>query len=689
MRWEEYINPDEVRRAVAVLQEPGSVFECRILGTSKKDQLSGYFKDADTMLREFDKVDLRSRNVYVTIGKVKEECFARAQHEHFIKGAASSSDEDMAGYRWLFIDLDPIRRTGISSTAAELKKAEELARKVYLYLKNLGFEEPVKALSGNGCHLLYRISLLNTKENNALVGKCLKVLAALFDTSAVQVDTTNYNPSRICKLHGTLAQKGTSTEERPHRMSRIFSVPEEIKITGKAFLEKLVSELPEEPEPDRRQTRSNQSTPAEFDLIGFMSQHGITYEEDSNDRAKIFRLDECPFDHSHRNGDSKIFLYHNGAIAFKCHHNSCRDKRWQDVRKLFDPTAYDRDWQRDDSRIDSGWQEHNRNKKPGEIVYTELMETEDHPMLRNARMISEDPEPDHEYIRSGITEVDRVLRGLEKTGVTVISGTRASGKSTLIGQIINNTVNDGHTVVCYSGELNNKSYLRWLMRQAAGKNNIASTDGRYRLKPGVEEKILDWYGDRFWLYDNRFGNRFDRIEHYLRSKLKEHKADLCIIDNLMALDLKAYDSRDKYEAQTQFVWALKNLAQLTNTHIIFVAHPKKANGFLRLDDISGSGNITNIVDNALIVHRRNRDFENGFKDTFKVSAEKEGIDPSATNVIEIAKDREYGTQDLFISLFYEESTKRLRNSKSEFVRYSWEPEEPEFVPVDDDDFIPF
>ena len=107
---------------------------------------------------------------------------------------------------------------------------------------------------------------------------------------------------------------------------------------------------------------------------------------------------------------------------------------------------------------------------------------------------------------------------------------------------------------------------------------------------------------------------------FLEKKIIQTRADICIIDNLMALDIGDYSPRDKYEAQTNFVWALKELAQITNTHIIFVAHPRKANGFLRLSDISGSGNIANIVDNAFIIHRWNKDFENGYQDYFKSDA---------------------------------------------------------------------
>ena len=673
MRWNEYINEDEVRKAIAVLQEPGEIFEIRVISPQKKAPNSGYFQDVDTLLKAFDTIDLRNRNVYITLSKLKHECFYRTQRERFEQTNTTTSDPDVVGYRWLFIDLDPQRLSGISSTDEELKESQEIAKKVYLYLQGLGFEEPVKALSGNGCHLLYRISVRNDEPGRMLVEKCLKVLSMLFDTDKVKVDTTNYNPSRICKLHGTLAQKGASTPERPHRMSKIFSVPDEIKTTSKIFLEKLVAQLPEEPPKPARAYRQQDA----FDIYNFMQEHGITYKEDSNDRATIFKLDECPFNPTHRDGDSKIFLYHNGAVAFKCHHNSCNKYSWQDVRLKFEPDAYDNAW--DNPKYDEGWYRHNRDKTAEEISYKPVVEN----LFRNARMIDADPEPDHEYIHSGISVIDDKLHGLQKTYVSVITGLRGSGKTTLLGQIIMSAVNDGQTVVCYSGELNNKRYLNWLVRQAAGKNHVDVNASGYHVPQDIRQRIIEWMGDNFWLYNNKAGNDFKEIENKLREVLQEKKADLCIVDNLMALDISSYD-KDKYEAQTKFVWALKEVAEITNTHIIFVAHPRKASGFLRLDDISGSGNITNIVDNAFLIHRNNKDFERGFAGWFNALELKKY--EKATNVVEIAKDREYGIQDYFFSLYYEESSKRLRNTEDEYITYEWD---NEGFSTDYSDDIPF
>lgn len=358
MRWNEYINTDEVREAIKVLQEPGGVFEVRAIGTAKKDILSGYFRDADTLIEKFDTIDMRNRNVYVTLQQVKGECFARTQSERFLKSPQTSSDTEIVRYRWLFVDLDPVRSAGISSSDKELGYAQKMASKVHDYLAEIGFEEPVTAMSGNGYHLLYRIDVLNDADGRSLVEKCLKALAEKFNDDHVKIDTTNSNPSRICKLHGTLAQKGRNTKERPHRMSRILSVPETVLTTNTDVLEGLAGDAKEEPRHDRR---SGTETRSEFDLQDFMLRNRMTYTEDSNDRAVIYKLDECPFDPSHKDGDAKIFQYSNGAIAFKCHHNSCRQYKWQDVRLKYEPDAYN--YLIDDAQTDAGWALHKQSRQ--------------------------------------------------------------------------------------------------------------------------------------------------------------------------------------------------------------------------------------------------------------------------------------------------------------------------------------
>ena len=93
-------------------------------------------------------------------------------------------------------------------------------------------------------------------------------------------------------------------------------------------------------------------------------------------------------------------------------------------------------------------------------------------------------------------------------------------------------------------------------------------------------------------------------------------------------------------------------------------------GFLRLDDISGTADLGNAVDNAFIIHRVNNDFRRLTAQMFGWKADN-GI-YTCTNCIEIAKDRDGGTQDVFVPLYYEVESKRLKNDMAENVIYGWE-----------------
>lgn len=356
-RWTNIIDVDEVQKAISTLKPNNQLFEVRIFGTDKRGAFSGYFTDCDTLITALNDMALDGKSIYISLNKVNDALYSRIQHDQFKSGVNTTSDTEIDRYEWLFIDLDPERPTNISSTDEELAKAEDLKGKVKDYLAELGFPEPIEAASGNGYHLLYRIDLANTQENSNLLNDCLTALAEMFNNGYVKIDTVNYNPSRICKLYGTKAQKGADTASRPHRMSRILTVPEQIIPVEVGKLKALAAEaLPRAVAPSKSYSVERQ----EFDVKEWLREHGLTFREESGRDCEMLLLDECPFDHSHTNGDAKVFAYTNGAIAFKCHHNSCKSYRWQDVRMKFEPDAYDR--KDDDERIEAGYKQHKSQK---------------------------------------------------------------------------------------------------------------------------------------------------------------------------------------------------------------------------------------------------------------------------------------------------------------------------------------
>lgn len=67
------------------------------------------------------------------------------------------------------------------------------------------------------------------------------------------------------------------------------------------------------------------------------------------------------------------------------------------------------------------------------------------------------------------------------------------------------------------------------------------------------------------------------------------------LDNLMtALDVDL--DHDLYRAQSKFLKRLKMIAVKYNVVIILVAHPRKTRDSVTIEDVAGSGDITNRVD---------------------------------------------------------------------------------------------
>lgn len=675
------IEPEKIKEALTILLKENNLFEVRIL--KGKTTISGYFTSSDVLMEEFNKVDLRGANVFYTLHRIDESCYSREQHDCFRQVKTTTSDNDIVAYQWLLIDLDPVRKSGISSTDAELRMAYERGEQITKHLRDIGFPAPIFACSGNGVHLLYAINLANTAENEKLVQNCLKALAFLFGDEKVDVDQSVFNPSRISKLYGTMAQKGANTKERPHRMSRILSAPKQMQVVSRELLEKLAKNRPVEMAPTKAEKNNG------FDIVDWMDRYGIRYREKPWDGAMRYLLAECPFDSTHTDPDAMIVKEANGAIGFRCLHNSCEGRTWQDVRLKFEPDAYDDKRAADEARIEEGWKQYkayNRNRT--DISYQEEKADEKHieKVFETALDVLQRPVEERICIKTGMEEFDKRTGGLAKGEITLVSGLRASGKSSLISQWALNAVNQDYTTIIYSGELKDTRLMGWIYQQAAGPDFVIkhkTLENFWYCRDDVKPAIAKWLGDRFWLYNNNYGNNFKMIATKLSDIIRRLKADLVIIDNMSILDLSDItDDRraDKWDQQKLFVETLKNLAMLCNCHIVFVVHPRKANGFLRLDDVGGSGSIGNLADNVFIVHRVNRDFLRGYRrdvkgipDNARNKDEDETYyDLGGDNCVEIVKERETGIQDLFIPLWFETSTKRLKNGAFDSVIYKWD-----------------
>ena len=330
---------EEVMKGLKVLEKMEIPLEVRMLKT-KKGTRSGYYIDKDKLLsdiQEHDGVD----NIFFTLNVFSDDLMARAKDKLLDYAQHTTSDSDIIRRKLLLIDIDPCRASGISSTDEELEYANKVAEEVKLFLNDNEFPQPVKACSGNGYHLLYKLDLPNTKEVTENIKVFLQVLDNKFSTEKAKVDTTNYNPARITKLYGTIACKGDSIEGRPHRRSKIVEIPEKFEVVNEALINKIAELMPKKENKTQAKKQNNTSKiQGEFDVKEWLDKHGIEIHriKEEGDR-KCHVLKQCPWNCNHTDTSASVTQFKDGGISAICHHDSCSEENWESLRELYEPKA--------------------------------------------------------------------------------------------------------------------------------------------------------------------------------------------------------------------------------------------------------------------------------------------------------------------------------------------------------------
>lgn len=323
--------------ALRLMHGPGEVFEVRLLG-SDRGTVAGYFDSADEAAEAIMPWDGRVEGVYHTLNPCDPALLSRSKNRlrEYIKKGALTTDKDIRRRRWLPIDIDPERPSGISATDGEVRAAGRVARRIKAHLEGeCSWPAGVLAMSGNGGHLYYRVDLPNDDESRALLKRLLKKLADEYDEVGVAgVDTSVHNAARLMKVPETLACKGDPTEERPHRRSHIVERPEELAVVPLAALQSVAGSPPAK---DATKHSSGPNGYQVFDLEVWMRRAGLAVRSHKTEAgAELWELEVCPFNPEHDRGEAFISRAADGALLAGCHHNSCT-WHWHDLRERFEP----------------------------------------------------------------------------------------------------------------------------------------------------------------------------------------------------------------------------------------------------------------------------------------------------------------------------------------------------------------
>ncbi|MCP4454274.1 MAG: hypothetical protein GY809_22670, partial [Planctomycetes bacterium] len=320
--------------------------------------------------------------VYVTMNPTNPALLGRANNR-IIPGAGRTTDKDVAHYFNFYLDMDPARPQGTSSSNLEKAAAYQVAMAAREFTRNyLFWPEPMLADSGNGYHLVYKSWFENTPENVELLKNFLALMNSMLCETPqtmdgvpiqINIDRTVFNPARIIKLHGTTARKGDPTDERPHRVSHVMEIPDPATVQQQGVVsqtmlqsavEYIAAQLGESAEVAPVQAPAGGDTPKNYtrkpgveemftkvegiepimqggqlDVQQYLIDNGHKVREVKDgpgDGVKLYILERCVFDAGHAGGEAAIGQGHDGKIFYQCFHDSCKsdpNRRWAAARK--------------------------------------------------------------------------------------------------------------------------------------------------------------------------------------------------------------------------------------------------------------------------------------------------------------------------------------------------------------------
>lgn len=190
-----------------------------------------------------------------------------------------------------------------------------------------------------------------------------------------------------------------------------------------------------------------------------------------------------------------------------------------------------------------------------------------------------------------------------RSEITVWTGINGHGKSLMLGQIMLELMLAGERVCVASMEMRPKITLERLVKQTTAIKD-----------PSVAyiNQVFEWFSDNLWIYDHLgSADTADLLQVFAYAR-RRYGVTQFVIDSLMRCGI----ATDDYNRQKAFVDSLCNFKHQYDCHVHLVAHPRKLSSEYEMpdkQDVSGSGDITNLVDNQISVWRNKRKEEEAAK----------------------------------------------------------------------------
>ncbi len=223
-------------------------------------------------------------------------------------------------------------------------------------------------------------------------------------------------------------------------------------------------------------------------------------------------------------------------------------------------------------------------------------------------------------------KLTEILKGWRAGELSVWTGQNGAGKSTFLSQEVVHLLRQGKKVCMGSFEMPPKKYLFWLIKQALKKNEVSDYD---------VNSVLNEFAENLFIIDFVGEIELKTLFEILQFGAMKYGIDFYVIDSLMKIKLST-DSNKLYGEQKNFVNKLADFVKEFKCHVHLVAHPRKGKADeyeTNKSDIAGSGDITNIADNVLMVYRYSED---------QIEQRRKAGKNPYDSYLEVKKNREHG-----------------------------------------------
>lgn len=253
---------------------------------------------------------------------------------------------------------------------------------------------------------------------------------------------------------------------------------------------------------------------------------------------------------------------------------------------------------------------------------------------------------------------------------SIVAGYNGSGKTTLVGQIILDAMRQGVSACVASLEFRVPRYVGWLVRQALCEPMPAHAE--------IEDAV-NKLSDSLWAFSpqgrgEQGSATVERILETWEYSCARYGTRLLVLDNLSKL---LFSAADELSDQRRAITLLTEFSVRTNTHVIVVAHSrKKASEHETVGklDIKGSGTITDLADNVLILSR-NKKKELALKDSHYLDSmsldEQARIEHQPDAWLAVEKNRHLDGEEPRIALWFNAQAKqyveRERGSPTRYI----------------------